>query len=136
MELIRGGDDLRHPAFTPDGPLGPRREVKSGIIMVAAKTGLPIVPLGIAYTRAWRAQSWDHFAVPIPFTTIAAVIGEPIAIPSEIDRGSLLLYKSRVQSILQHLTDDAEGWAVRLRAEGSRAQPPTIDTLGALRKSA
>ena len=81
-------------------------------------------------------QARGHAIQHDAFTTIAAVIGEPIAIPSEIDRGSLLLYKSRVQSILQHLTDDAEGWAVRLRAEGSRAQPPTINTLGALRKSA
>ncbi len=136
MELIRSGDDLRHPAFTPDGPLGPRREIKSGIIMVAAKTGLPIVPIGIGYTRAWRAQSWDQFAVPIPFTTIAAVIGEPIAIPCEIDRGNMLHYKSRVQSILQQLTDDAEVWAARLRAQGRCAQPPAMDTVNALRKSA
>jgi lysophospholipid acyltransferase (LPLAT)-like uncharacterized protein len=136
MELIRGGEDARHPAFTPDGPLGPRREIKSGIVMVAAKTGLPIVPVGIGYTRAWRAQSWDRFAVPLPFTTIAAVIGEPIAILCELDRGSMLHYKSQVQSTLQQLTEDAEDWAARLRSQGRRAQPPAIPRVAELRKSA
>jgi hypothetical protein len=136
MELIRGGDDLRHPAFTPDGPLGPRREIKSGIIMVAAKTGLPIVPVGIGYTRAWRARSWDRFAVPLPFTTIAAVIGAPIAIPFELDRGSMQHYKARVQAALQELTADAEDWAARLRREGGRAHPPAMGRTDGLRRSA
>ncbi|HEX6986115.1 MAG TPA: DUF374 domain-containing protein, partial [Planctomycetaceae bacterium] len=33
-----------HVAITPDGPRGPRRKVKPGILWLAAKTGRPIVP--------------------------------------------------------------------------------------------
>jgi lysophospholipid acyltransferase (LPLAT)-like uncharacterized protein len=136
FELIRGGNDSLHLAFTPDGPLGPRREIKPGIIMAAAHTGLPIVPVGVGFTRAWRAASWDRFAVPLPFTTIAAVIGEPIIVPCDIDRGAMLRYKSRVQSALLDATAQAEDWAERLRQQGSRAAPPSIAATLARRKSA
>ena len=136
FELIRGGDDTLHQAFTPDGPLGPRREIKPGIIMAASHSGLPIVPIGIGYTRAWRANSWDRFAVPLPFTTIAAVIGEPITIPRDIDREAMLRHKSRVQSALRQATTEAEDWADRLRQEGASAAPPVVATTEARRKSA
>ncbi|MGH7225533.1 MAG: lysophospholipid acyltransferase family protein, partial [Gemmataceae bacterium] len=38
-----------HLAITPDGPRGPRRQVQPGVVYLAALTGLPIVPFGIAF---------------------------------------------------------------------------------------
>jgi lysophospholipid acyltransferase (LPLAT)-like uncharacterized protein len=43
-----------HLAVTPDGPRGPRRQVKVGIVYLASRTGMAIVPVGVGYTRAWR----------------------------------------------------------------------------------
>lgn len=126
FELIRGGDNSLHQAFTPDGPLGPRRQIKPGIIMVAAQTGLPIVPIGVGYTRAWRAKSWDRFAVPLPFTTIAALVGEPIAISLDVDRGAMRQHQSQVQSAMLELTAAAEDWAERLRKQGTSAPAPPV----------
>ena len=40
-----------HLAITPDGPRGPRRQVQPGLVYLAARTGLPIVPVGFAYDR-------------------------------------------------------------------------------------
>ena len=54
LEMIRGGNST-HLAITPDGPRGPRRELKAGLIMVAAQAQIPIVPIGVGFTRAWRA---------------------------------------------------------------------------------
>jgi lysophospholipid acyltransferase (LPLAT)-like uncharacterized protein len=136
MEMIRGGAGDRHLAITPDGPRGPRREFKPGIVMVASQTGMAIVPIGIGFTRAWRAASWDHFAVPVPFTTIAAVIGEPIAVPADLDRGGMQHYKQLVQQTLQWLTAQAEDWAQGLRTQGRRAAPPVIQHASERRKSA
>jgi lysophospholipid acyltransferase (LPLAT)-like uncharacterized protein len=136
MEMIRGGAGDLHLAITPDGPRGPRRELKPGIVMVASQTGMAIVPIGIGFTRAWRAASWDHFAVPVPFTTLAAVIGEPIAVPADLDRGVMQHCKQLVQQTLQHLTELAEDWAQRLRTEGRRAAPPAIQQASERRKSA
>ncbi|MCI0359627.1 MAG: lysophospholipid acyltransferase family protein [Planctomycetaceae bacterium] len=136
MEMIRGGNDDRHLAITPDGPRGPRREIKPGIIMVASQTSLAIVPIGVGFTRAWRAGSWDRFAVPYPLSTIAAVIGEPIAIPDELDRGGMQACKQAVQAELLRLTQAAEDWAEQLSAQGRRAAPPEFKSNNVLRKSA
>ena len=55
-----------HLVITPDGPRGPRRQVQAGMVYLAARTGVPIVPVGIGYDRPWRTKSWDRFAVPRP----------------------------------------------------------------------
>src|SRR5436190_464721 len=67
-----------HLAITPDGPRGPRRQVQPGLLYLAARTGLPIVPVGIGYDRPWRMRSWDRFAVPRPWTRATCVTTEPI----------------------------------------------------------
>ncbi|MGE3166647.1 MAG: lysophospholipid acyltransferase family protein [Planctomycetota bacterium] len=67
-------------AITPDGPRGPRRTVQAGIIELAARTGLPIVPAALHYARCWRAGSWDRLALPRPFTRAVVLFGEPLRV--------------------------------------------------------
>ncbi len=67
-------------AFTPDGPRGPAREVQPGVILAAAATGLPIQPVAIAASRAKLLRSWDRFLVPLPFSTVHLVYGEPFVV--------------------------------------------------------
>src|SRR2546421_133417 len=62
-----------HLVVTPDGPRGPRRQVQPGMIWLAARTGLPIVPVAFAYSRAWRLMSWDRMALPCPFSSAVGV---------------------------------------------------------------
>ena len=57
-------------AFTPDGPRGPRHAFTPGAIIVAQRTGRPIVALGVTASRAWRMKSWDRHLVPKPFATV------------------------------------------------------------------
>jgi lysophospholipid acyltransferase (LPLAT)-like uncharacterized protein len=135
LEMIRGEDDS-HLAITPDGPRGPRREVKAGLVMVASLAGLPIVPLGIGFTRAIRVASWDRFAIPLPFSTLVGVAAEPIHVPAEIDRREMNNYLALVQSRMLELTGQAEDWALRLRRHGRSAPPPSIAPAVPLRKSA
>jgi lysophospholipid acyltransferase (LPLAT)-like uncharacterized protein len=78
--LLRKAEEGWDIAFTPDGPRGPLREVQPGVILAAAATGLPIVPVAIAATRAKRLHSWDRFLVPLPFSTVHFVYGEPLAV--------------------------------------------------------
>ena len=47
-ELIRTAQEGKNIAFTPDGPKGPRRMLKDGVIGAARATGLPIVPIAFA----------------------------------------------------------------------------------------
>jgi lysophospholipid acyltransferase (LPLAT)-like uncharacterized protein len=65
-------------AFTPDGPRGPARSIQPGVLALAAKMGIPIVPLAWAGTRTKELKSWDQFLVPLPFGRYQVVFGEPI----------------------------------------------------------
>lgn len=57
-------------AITPDGPRGPRFHVHPGIVKLAQVTRMPVMPLHITYSRAWRLRSWDGFLIPKPFARV------------------------------------------------------------------
>jgi lysophospholipid acyltransferase (LPLAT)-like uncharacterized protein len=108
-----------HLGVTPDGPRGPRRQVQVGLIFIASYTGLPIVPLGVGYQRAWRFRSWDRFALPWPWSEARCVVAPPISVPARLNREGLEHYRSLVEERLLKATAAAERWA----AGGKRPSP-------------
>jgi lysophospholipid acyltransferase (LPLAT)-like uncharacterized protein len=100
-----------HTAITPDGPRGPRRRLQSGAIYLASLTRTPIVPVGFGFENAWRARSWDRFAVPIPFSKLTAVAGWPIHVPSDLGHTGLEFWRTQVEASMQRCTEAAEQWA-------------------------
>jgi lysophospholipid acyltransferase (LPLAT)-like uncharacterized protein len=60
----------RAVAFTPDGPRGPRRELKPGVVAAAQRGGAAIIPVHAEADRAWRLHSWDRFMIPRPFARV------------------------------------------------------------------
>ncbi len=121
LKMARGGGDA-HLAITPDGPRGPRRQVQPGVVYLAQLTGLPVVPVGIAYDRAWRAGSWDRFLLPRPFTTARCVIAAPILVPAGLDRGQLERFRRQLEDAMTTATAAAERWAeTGVRPEASVA---------------
>ena len=70
LEAVQYVNDGITVAFTPDGPQGPRHVFTPGALIVAQRTGRPIVALGATASRAWRIKSWDRHLVPKPFATV------------------------------------------------------------------
>jgi lysophospholipid acyltransferase (LPLAT)-like uncharacterized protein len=103
----------KHIVVTPDGPRGPRRQVQPGLTFLASRTGLPLVPCGFGYRRAWRLNSWDRFAVPVPFSPVVLVTGEPIRLGPDLGRDALERERIRVESAMLEATRLAEQWAAR-----------------------
>lgn len=94
LRALRGAVRILHDsipvAFTPDGPRGPRREVKPGIVRTAQRVGAQILPLHAEVDRAWRLRSWDRLVVPKPFAEVRVGYGEPFAVdpgPDGLARG-------------------------------------------------
>jgi len=135
FEMIREADTASHLAITPDGPRGPRRKLKVGPVLVALHAKLSIVPVGVGFASAWRAGSWDRFAVPRPFSTIAGVFGEPIVVPGELDRKSIETYVQLVQERMDAVSARAEKWAEALVGDSAAPVPPAAEP-GALRRAA
>lgn len=70
-----------HPvAFTPDGPRGPRRELKPGVVAAAQRGHGVVVPLHAEADRAWRLRSWDRFLIPKPGARVRVRYGRPFEV--------------------------------------------------------
>lgn len=74
--------DGRSVAITPDGPRGPRRVAQPGVARLARLAGVPVIPVGVAVSRARRLGSWDRMIFPLPFGRGAIVYGTPL-LPAE-----------------------------------------------------
>lgn len=67
------------PTFlNPDGPHGPARQVKDGILVLSESTGAPVVALHIECSRAARLPTWDRKLLPLPGSRVTVTYGEPM----------------------------------------------------------
>jgi lysophospholipid acyltransferase (LPLAT)-like uncharacterized protein len=86
IQLISDMRRHQRPAVVvPDGPQGPRQKVQPGIVMLAQKTGFPIIPMTYSAKRRIVFNSWDRFIFPWPFTPCILIFGNPITIPQTGD---------------------------------------------------
>jgi lysophospholipid acyltransferase (LPLAT)-like uncharacterized protein len=67
-------------AFTPDGPRGPRRELKPGVVAAAQRGRAVVVPIHAEAERAWRLHSWDRLMIPQPLTRVWISYGRPFEV--------------------------------------------------------
>ncbi|MCK4536394.1 MAG: lysophospholipid acyltransferase family protein [Desulfuromonadales bacterium] len=65
-------------AITPDGPKGPRHQLKSGVAVVACRSGRPVVPLAFVCSHGHRFHSWDRFLLPYPWARGVFSYGAPL----------------------------------------------------------
>jgi hypothetical protein len=98
--------------FTIDGPKGPRYVAKMGAVLLAKKTGQPIIPFTIT-ARHWEAKrSWDGFQVPLPFARGRVDIAPPIYVAADTDDAGLEAKRTELQAALDqinHRTMDQTG---------------------------
>ena len=76
--MISRGVEGLDLGVTPDGPRGPAGSVKRGVFYLCEKSGGTLVPLGVGASRAKRLSSWDSFMIPLPFSRVTVVYGEPL----------------------------------------------------------
>jgi lysophospholipid acyltransferase (LPLAT)-like uncharacterized protein len=108
MQLVnafRGGYDL---AVVPDGPRGPRHVAKPGVIHLARATGAPVFPVSYAATRKRRLHSWDRLMIPLPFSSILFVAGEPLAVPRHTPDDEIDAKRQLLEARLDEITQAAE----------------------------
>ncbi|KIC73808.1 Uncharacterized protein DB41_IY00040 [Neochlamydia sp. TUME1] len=71
--------------ITPDGPRGPRYQVKPGLALAAKQTAATVFPFSWSASRLWQLKSWDKMMLPQPFSKICMTIGSPISYPAHIN---------------------------------------------------
>jgi lysophospholipid acyltransferase (LPLAT)-like uncharacterized protein len=118
VEMAKASDST-HLLLNPDGPRGPRRQVQIGLIVLASRTGLPIILVGVGYSRCWRMKSWDRFAVPKPFSNVYVFAHPPILVPPDLDHDQLRDWRDRVEGTFLEITQRAEQWAATGKVDQS-----------------
>lgn len=81
-DILEQGQDV---AVAPDGPRGPRYKVGAGVIFLARKTGVAILPIRVEYSHAMKLKSWDRFMIPLPFSKARIICEQPIFIPPDAE---------------------------------------------------
>lgn len=86
-----------------DGSQGPALKVQPGVIMLASKSGAPILPITWAASRYITFNSWDRTAVPLPFSRIIVRYGAPFAVPEHLDGAGLEHYRLQLENVMNEL---------------------------------
>jgi lysophospholipid acyltransferase (LPLAT)-like uncharacterized protein len=97
VELLRNG---KNGVIIPDGPKGPRHQLKLGVIYMASQANVPIVPFTFSAKPAIRLNSWDHYMVPKPFARVLINIGEPIWVADTSTKQKIAESKKVVESVM------------------------------------
>jgi lysophospholipid acyltransferase (LPLAT)-like uncharacterized protein len=97
--------------FTIDGPRGPRYIAKPGPVILARKTGCPILVFHIGVNRGKTFEkTWDHFLLPAPFARAVLLFSPPIFVPTDADADMMEAKQQEMQKALERVRDIAEGW--------------------------
>ncbi len=100
-------------AFTIDGPKGPRYEAKMGAVLLAKKSGHPIVPVTMALEKYWTVSSWDQFQIPKPFTRACVFVAPPIYVRADANEDELNAKRDELQQVLDDLNRRTDKWRNR-----------------------
>lgn len=82
ISILKSGENC---AMMVDGPKGPARIAKDGVIKIAKLAGVPIVPV-YWYSKnfTWaKFPSWDELRCPVLATNLINIYGEPIYVPQD-----------------------------------------------------
>jgi len=107
IRLMRQGLPM---AFTVDGPKGPKYVAKSGAVLLAKKTGNPLIPFSVEVSKFWTVKSWDNLQIPKPFSRALIVFREPIYVLKDADETEIENKRSELQSKLDEAVAFGEQW--------------------------
>lgn len=118
IDRLKDGEDI---AIMVDGPSGPNRKAKNGVIKIAQMSGAPIVPV------AWyspditllKIPSWDKFNYPFGYTRLINLYGEPIYVDKNATPEDIENHRKNLESVLLDLESRTpeewkKAWGYRL----------------------
>lgn len=95
-----------------DGPRGPRFVAKKGMIVLAKETGLPLLPIAMSAAPAWTLmKTWDRTLIPLPFSRVVVMYGQPWEVPPDLDGDGLEALRREVETELNRMRREADALA-------------------------
>jgi len=119
-EMVAGVMKNKLGGHIVDGPTGPPRVIKPGLIALAQQAGASICPTYVSYEDAWVFNSWDRFMVPKPFSGVLLRFAEMIDVPQDLDEKAFEEFRRYVEQKMIEGYDEADSYW-----EGQRKTPMT-----------
>ncbi len=106
IAYMKNTDEKRLCGTPVDGPRGPARSMKNGMLAVAKGAGVLFVPIACSGTRVLTLhKSWDKTIIPLPFSKMIIDFGEPLEIPSDATKAEMEALRLRAEQVLNDMTD-------------------------------
>lgn len=112
-------------AITPDGPKGPRHQAQAGVILLAALTRRPLLPVGLAASPSWQLSSWDRFTIPKPFARVSIVFEEPMTCPPEAGEDEREELRLELERRMAAASERAEAVVTARASRATKATAPS-----------
>jgi lysophospholipid acyltransferase (LPLAT)-like uncharacterized protein len=110
VEMIRLMKQGLPMGFTVDGPRGPRYVAKTGAVLLAKKTGNPLMPFVVEAEKYWTINSWDKMQIPKFFARARVFIAEPIYVAADADDSEIENKRLELQMRLDESVERGKQW--------------------------
>ncbi len=110
-EMLRylAGPGARKVATVLDGPKGPKYVAKMGMILLAQKSGLPIMPIMMSAKPAIvLRRTWDQTMIPLPFSRVVVLYREPWVLPRRVGKDQLEAFRLTMEKTLNEMRVEAD----------------------------
>lgn len=84
--------------ITPDGPLGPYKQVKEGLASIITKLDIPIVPCVTISNNHWNLNTWDRHLIPKPRSLNLIYYGKAISPNTSFKELQQALEKTEIEA--------------------------------------
>jgi len=75
--------------INPDGPAGPVKQLKPGVLIMAKETGIPVIPVTMEAHPKWVMNTWDRKKMPLPFSKIVVQYHPPLYVTGDVDQAMM-----------------------------------------------
>ncbi|MCA1733603.1 MAG: lysophospholipid acyltransferase family protein [Acidobacteria bacterium] len=106
--MVRLAGEGRVIIFTPDGPRGPRHSVQPGVVRAAQLAQVPIIPGALIAPRKKRLSSWDRFEIPLPFSRVLYLYGDPLVVSRDLSEDQFEAARASLERTMIELAEEGE----------------------------
>ncbi len=110
IQMIRSIQEGKRICSTVlDGPQGPRFKAKKGLLFLAKKTGLPLLPVIWSARRTITLEkTWDKTLIPWPFSEVVIAYGSPMMVPEECTESEMEALRLELENRLNTIMTEAD----------------------------
>ncbi|MCD6570382.1 MAG: lysophospholipid acyltransferase family protein [Deltaproteobacteria bacterium] len=106
IDYMKEGGKRKFCGTAVDGPRGPARKLKKGMLVLAKETRALFIPMACSGTRVYTlSKAWDKTILPLPFSKMVIIFHPPFKVPPDLSEEKMERLRQQSEDILNKLTD-------------------------------